>query len=49
MPKTKQSLQGSNTLKVTDWRKNIRTIESRYIEVKLINKLGIFGRKFQTL
>ncbi len=31
--KTKQSMQGSNTMKVTDWRKSIRTIESRYIEV----------------
>lgn len=31
--KTKQSMQGSNTMKITDWRKGIRTIETRYIEV----------------
>lgn len=34
--KTKQSMQGSNTMKITDWRKGIRTIETRYIEVKII-------------
>lgn len=41
LPKTKQSMQGSNTMKVTDWRKSIRTIESRYIEV-IFEKIKVF-------
>jgi hypothetical protein len=32
---TRQSVQGSKSYRIADWRKNIRTIESRYIEVFL--------------
>lgn len=43
-PKTKQSMQGSNTMRVIDWRKGIRTIETRYIEVILgFKKIFIEG------